>query len=85
VRERRFADPAQAQGGEGDTQLAGRQVGIELAVHGAQDVPRQPFLSAMASTRVERSLTMANSAATKKPLSSTRIRAKRIMPKSAKT
>ncbi|MOA57383.1 hypothetical protein D3C78_1815480 [compost metagenome] len=29
-------------------------------------------------------MTMANSAATKKPLSKTRIRAKRIMPKSAK-
>ena len=39
VRERRFTDPAQAQGGEGDTQLARRQVGIELTVHGAQDVP----------------------------------------------
>ncbi|MDF9775922.1 hypothetical protein OKW11_002879 [Pseudomonas baetica] len=39
VRERRFSDPTQAQGGEGDTQLAGRQVGIELTVYGAQDVP----------------------------------------------
>ena len=33
-----LTDPAQAQGGEGDTQLAGRQVGVELAVHGAQDL-----------------------------------------------
>ena len=47
--------------------------------------PRQPLSSAIASTRVERNLTMANSAATKKPLSKTRIKAKRIMPKSAKS
>ena len=38
VREGRLTDPAQAQGGEGDAQLAGRQVRVELAVHGAQDL-----------------------------------------------
>ncbi len=38
VRERRLTDPAEAEGGEGDTQLAGRQVSIELTVNGAQDV-----------------------------------------------
>ena len=37
--ERRLADPAQAQRGQGDTQLAGRQVGVELVMHGAQDLP----------------------------------------------
>jgi hypothetical protein len=40
VRERRLTDPAQAQGGEGDAQLAGRQVGVELVVYGAQDAAR---------------------------------------------
>ena len=39
VRKGRLTDPTQAQGGEGDTQLAGRQVGVELAVYGAQDLP----------------------------------------------
>ena len=39
VRKRRFADPAQAQRGQGNTQLAGRQVGVELIVYGAQDLP----------------------------------------------
>ena len=38
VRERRLTDPAKAEGGEGDTQLARRQVRIELTVNGAQDV-----------------------------------------------
>jgi hypothetical protein len=38
MRERRLTDPAQAQGSQGDTQLAGRQVGVELIVHGAQDL-----------------------------------------------
>ncbi|MCY1532296.1 hypothetical protein D9M68_675610 [compost metagenome] len=37
VGEGRLADPAQAQGGQGDAQLAGRQVGVQLVVHGAQD------------------------------------------------
>src|SRR5471032_697670 len=39
-----LTDPAQAQGGQGDTQLAGRQVGVELAVHGAQDLPTPAVL-----------------------------------------
>jgi hypothetical protein len=39
--EGRFADPAQAQRGEGDAELAGRQVGVELAVHLEQDAPAQ--------------------------------------------
>ncbi|MCY1177571.1 hypothetical protein D9M73_178850 [compost metagenome] len=38
VGKRGFTDPTQAQGREGDTQLASRQVSIELTVHGAQDV-----------------------------------------------
>jgi len=38
VRKRRLTDPTQAQGGEGDTQLAGRQVSVELAVYGTQDL-----------------------------------------------
>ncbi|MCY1351417.1 hypothetical protein D9M69_376820 [compost metagenome] len=37
VGEGRLADPAEAQGGQGDAQLAGRQVGVQLVVHGAQD------------------------------------------------
>ena len=39
VREGGLTDPTQAQGGEGNAQLAGRQVGIKLAVHGTQDLP----------------------------------------------
>ena len=39
VRKRRLADPAKAQRGQGNTQLAGRQVGVELTVYGAQDLP----------------------------------------------
>ena len=45
VREGRLADPAQAQRGQGDAQLAGRQVGVELAVHGAQDVSAPAMLA----------------------------------------
>jgi len=37
----RFADPAQAEGGEGDAQLAGRQVGVELAVDFREDAAAQ--------------------------------------------
>jgi hypothetical protein len=37
ARESRLADPAQAQRGERDAQLAGRQVGVELAVDLAED------------------------------------------------
>jgi len=37
VGERWFTDPAQAQRGEGDAQLAGRKVGVELVVYLAQD------------------------------------------------
>ncbi|MNI56255.1 hypothetical protein D3C73_1112460 [compost metagenome] len=44
MRERRLTDPAEAEGGEGDTQLTRRQVGIELTVHGAQDVPAPAVL-----------------------------------------
>ena len=40
---RRFAHPAQAQRGQRNAQLAGRQVGIELAVHLAEDAPAQPL------------------------------------------
>ena len=39
VGEGRLADPAKPQRGQGDAQLAGREVGIHLVVHGAQDVP----------------------------------------------
>lgn len=35
--EGRLADPAQAQGGQGDAQLAGGQVGVQLVVNLAQD------------------------------------------------
>ncbi|MNY42248.1 hypothetical protein D3C86_1771180 [compost metagenome] len=42
--EGRLADPAQAQRGQGDAQLAGRQVGVQLVVHGAQDVPAPAVL-----------------------------------------
>lgn len=83
--ERRLTDPAQAQGRQGDAQLAGRKVRVELAVDGAQDMPAPAVLLGDGLDRVERSLTMANSAATKKPLSRTRTRAKRIMPNSAKS
>ena len=38
VGERRFADPAQPQRRQGDTQLAGRKVSVELVVDGAQDL-----------------------------------------------
>lgn len=38
VGEGRLTDPAQAQRSQGDAQLAGRQVGVQLLVHGAQDV-----------------------------------------------
>ena len=38
VREGRLTDPAQAQRGQGDTQLARRQVSVELVVNGAQDL-----------------------------------------------
>uniref|UniRef100_A0A494G9H5 Uncharacterized protein n=1 Tax=Solanum lycopersicum TaxID=4081 RepID=A0A494G9H5_SOLLC len=44
MRERRLADPAQAQGGEGDTELARREVRIELTVYRAQDVPAPAVL-----------------------------------------
>lgn len=44
VGERRLTDPAQAQGGQGDAQLAGRQVGVQLAVHGTQDLPAPAVL-----------------------------------------
>jgi hypothetical protein len=36
---RRFADPAQAQRGQRDAELAGRQIGIQLAVDFAEDAP----------------------------------------------
>jgi hypothetical protein len=36
-----FADPAQAQRRQRDTQLAGRQVGVEFAVHRGQDAAAQ--------------------------------------------
>ena len=39
VSKRRFADPAEAEGGQGDTQLTGREVGVELVVYGTQDMP----------------------------------------------
>lgn len=32
-----LADPAEAEGGQGDAQLAGGEVGVQLVVHGAQD------------------------------------------------
>ena len=44
VRKGRLTDPAQAQGGEGNTQLAGRQIGVELTVDGAQDLPAPAVL-----------------------------------------
>ncbi|MCY1449474.1 hypothetical protein D9M71_662120 [compost metagenome] len=37
VGEGRLTDPAQAQRGQRDAQLAGRKVGVELVVHLAQD------------------------------------------------
>jgi len=45
VRESRLADPAEAERSQGDAQLTGRKVGIELSVNGAQDVPA-PAVSA---------------------------------------
>lgn len=44
VGEGRFTNPPQAQGGEGDTQLAGRQVGVELVVYLAQNVAAPAML-----------------------------------------
>ncbi len=44
VREGRFTDPAQAQRGEGDTQLTGRKVGVQLAMDLAQNVPAPAVL-----------------------------------------
>ncbi|MNE19393.1 hypothetical protein D3C80_1124720 [compost metagenome] len=38
VCERGFTDPTQAERCQGDTQLAGRQIGVQLAVHSAQDL-----------------------------------------------
>ena len=37
----RFADPAQAQRGQGDAQLAGRQIGVELAMDFVEDAAAQ--------------------------------------------
>ena len=39
--EGRLADPAEAERGERDAELAGRQVGVELVVHLGQDAPAQ--------------------------------------------
>ncbi|MNQ74369.1 hypothetical protein D3C85_891240 [compost metagenome] len=44
VGEGRLADPAEAQGGQGDAQLAGREVGVQLVVYGAQDAPAPAVL-----------------------------------------
>ncbi|MNF81550.1 hypothetical protein D3C84_638270 [compost metagenome] len=44
VGKRRLTDPAQSQRREGDAQLAGREVSVELTVHGAQDVPAPAVL-----------------------------------------
>ena len=44
VRECRLTDPAEAEGGEGDTELTRREVRIELTVYGAQDVPAPAVL-----------------------------------------
>src|SRR5690606_22939981 len=41
----RLADPAQAQRGQGDAQLAGRQIGVELMVDGAQDLAAPAVLA----------------------------------------
>jgi len=79
----RLTDPAQAQRGEGDAQLAGGQVGVELVGYLAQDAAAPAMQFGDGLDVVARSLTMANSAATKKPLSSTSRKAKMIMPKSA--
>ncbi|MCY1176188.1 hypothetical protein D9M73_164510 [compost metagenome] len=44
VREGWLTHPAQAQRGKGDTQLAGGQVGVQLAVDGTQDLPAPAML-----------------------------------------
>ncbi|MNM95023.1 hypothetical protein D3C81_1074480 [compost metagenome] len=44
MRKGRFTDPAQAQRGEGNAQLAGRKIGVQLVVHGAQDLPAPAML-----------------------------------------
>ncbi|OMP13004.1 hypothetical protein COLO4_02447 [Corchorus olitorius] len=42
--EGRLADPAQAQGGQGDAELAGGEVGVELVVHLLEDAPAPAVL-----------------------------------------
>ncbi len=39
MRERRLTDPAETQRSQGDAELAGGQISIELKVHGTQDMP----------------------------------------------
>lgn len=45
LRERRFADPAEAERGERDAELAGGQIRIEAAVHDAEDAAAQAVLA----------------------------------------
>ncbi len=45
VRECRLADPAKPQRGQGDAQLAGGQVGIQLFMHRAQDLAAPAMLA----------------------------------------
>ena len=70
--ERGLADPAQPQRGHGDAELAGRDVAVEVVDHVAGHHRRCARPSAASCSRRERrTATMANSAATKKPLAST--------------
>ena len=70
--QRRLPDPAQRETGDGDAELAGRDVGVEVLDGVVEAAPAGRRCSAICSTRVRRSVTSANSDATKKPLRSTR-------------
>ena len=69
--EGRLADPAEGQARQGDAELGRREVGVEVVEHVPRQLRRAAALrSRQGSSWVGRTLTSANSAATKKPFSS---------------
>ena len=75
-REGRLADPAQRQAGQRDAELGRRQVGVEVRRPCGGRRGRGEPSPGRTSIWVGRTLTSANSAATKKPFANTRIAAR---------
>ena len=78
VGEGRLADPAERQRGDGDAELGRGEVGIEVAEGSLQRAGIGRPASTSSVTRLRRTATRENSAATKKPLAKTRAKTARI-------